>query len=174
MHASRRRFAQPTRAAPIRLCADALLAGAPLGGRRARSHPIGTALLTGVPTGIVKSGFYTRMTPVTWWDYPFWATAAVLVGLTAATYVRAGRPTVLPAPDRTKRTLGATLLSVFAVGCPICNKLVVAVLGVSGALTYFAPLQPLLGALSVALLAAGLAVRLRWAVACPTQNRPTT
>jgi len=128
----------------------------------------GAALVTGVPTGIVKTNFYPRMTPVTWWDYPFWAIAALLVGLTAATYVRTGQPSRSAAPDRAKRTLGATALSVFAVGCPICNKLVVAVLGVSGALTYFAPLQPLLGGISVALLAAGLALRLRWAVAYPT------
>lgn len=88
---------------------------------------LATALVTGIPTGIVKTGFYTRMTPVTWWDYPFWALTAVLVGLTAATYVRVGPGGVTEGPDRTKRTLGATLLSVFAVGCPICNKLVVAV-----------------------------------------------
>jgi len=82
----------------------------------------GAALVTGVPTGIVKTNFYPRMTPVTWWDYPFWAIAALLVGLTAATYVRTGQPSRSAAPDRAKRTLGATALSVFAVGCPICNK----------------------------------------------------
>lgn len=141
---------------PVRRWAVAALAG------------LVAALVTGIPTGVVKTAFYTRMTPVTWWDYPFWALTAVLVGLTAATYVRVGPAVVPEAPDRTKRTLGATLLSVFAVGCPICNKLIVAVLGVSGALTYFAPVQPLLGLIGVGLLGAGLALRLRWAVACPT------
>jgi hypothetical protein len=34
---------------------------------------------------------------------------------------------------------------VFAVGCPVCNKLVVLALGFSGAMTYFTPLQPILG-----------------------------
>lgn len=128
---------------------------------------VAAALVTGIPTGVVKTSLYTRMTPVTWWDYPFWAVTAVLVGLTAATYV-ATEPRGLGAPDRTGRTLGATLLSVFAVGCPICNKLVVAVLGISGALTYFAPVQPLLGLIGVALLATGLAVRLRGAETCST------
>ena len=124
------------------------------------------ALVMGVPTGIVRTGFYTRMTPVTWWDYPVGAASAVLVGLTAATYVRiAGRETL--APDHARRTVGATLLSTFAVGCPICNKLVVGLIGVSGALSYWAPLQPVLGVLSIALLAAGLLVRLRGAAGCP-------
>ena len=123
-------------------------------------------LAIGVPTGIVHTSLYTRMTPVTWWDYPVWAVSAVLVGLTAATYVRvAGREDV-GAVDRSRRTIGATLLSTFAVGCPICNKLVVGLIGVSGALNYWAPLQPVLGLVSIALLAAGLVFRLRGAVVC--------
>lgn len=123
------------------------------------------ALFIGTPTGIVRTSLFTRMTPVTWWDYPVWAISAVLVGLTAATYVRVGD--VPPAgPDRARRTLGATVLAGLAVGCPICNKVVVGLIGVSGALSYWAPLQPVLGMLSVALLLAGLAVRLRGLVAC--------
>ena len=46
-------------------------------------------------------------------------------------------------------------LTFFAVGCPVCNKLVVLALGFSGALTYFAPLQPALG---IAALAYAVAV----------------
>lgn len=121
-------------------------------------------LAIGIPTGIVHTSFYSRMTPVTWWDYPVWATSAVLVGLTAATYVRsAGRRADV---ERPARTIGAALLSSFAVGCPICNKLIVALIGVSGALSYWAPLQPVLGVLSIALLATGLAVRLQGDAAC--------
>ena len=127
------------------------------------------ALVMGVPTGIVHTSFYTRMTPVTWWNYPVWAVSALLVGLIAATYVRAGG-TRMSAPDRSRRTIGATLLTTFAVGCPICNKLVVALIGVTGALNYWAPLQPVLGLLSIALLVSGLALRLQGAVAC--QIRP--
>lgn len=125
------------------------------------------ALVIGVPTGVVSTSFYTRMTPVTWWDYPVWAISALLIGLIAATYVRVDGSA--PAgPDRSRRTVAATLLSTFAVGCPICNKLVVAVIGVEGALSYWAPLQPVLGVLGIALLLTGLAVRLRGEMACPT------
>lgn len=122
-------------------------------------------LVMGIPTGIVQTSLYRRMTPVTWWDYPIWALASVLVGLTAATYLR-DRHTPPAGPDRTARTMGAGLLSVFAIGCPICNKLVVALLGVSGALTYWAPIQPILGVLSLALLTAGLGIRLRGMTNC--------
>lgn len=123
------------------------------------------ALVMGVPTGVVRTSFYTRMTAVTWWDYPIWVASALLLGITAATYVRiaGAEPTD---PDRGSRALGASLLATFAIGCPICNKLVVALIGVSGALSYWAPLQPLLGLLSIALLATGLVVRLRGQPAC--------
>ena len=69
------------------------------------------ALVTGVPTGIIDTSFYTRMTPVTWWDYPFWILASVLVGLTAATYVRQDRFVAPPTSERTGRTVVGTLLS---------------------------------------------------------------
>ncbi|MBA3263471.1 MAG: hypothetical protein H0T69_13575 [Thermoleophilaceae bacterium] len=132
---------------------------------------VAAALVMGVPTGVVPTSFYTRMTPVTWWDYPVWAVSAALLGLIAATYVRSSPGSASPAPDRAKQSVGAALLSVFAIGCPICNKLVVALIGVSGALSYFEPIQPLLGAAGLALLVAGLAVRLRGDVACATPAR---
>ncbi len=122
------------------------------------------ALVTGIPTDVVPTSLYRRMTPVTWWDYPMWAASAVLVGFIAATYVRAG-PRVVRA-GRTGTAFGGGVLSFLAVGCPVCNKLVVAALGVGGALTYFGPVQPFLGLLSIALLAVALTVRLRGLAAC--------
>jgi hypothetical protein len=50
------------------------------------------------------------------------------------------------------------------VGCPICNKIVVALLGVSGALGVWAPVQPILAVLSLALLAT--AVFVLWRRGC--------
>jgi hypothetical protein len=52
------------------------------------------------------------------------------------------------------------LLSALAVGCPICNKIVAGLLGVSGALGLWAPIQPTLALVSVGLL--GTAVIIRW------------
>ncbi|MEV4419355.1 hypothetical protein AB0L40_05175 [Patulibacter sp. NPDC049589] len=126
------------------------------------------ALVIGIPTGVVPSSLYHRMTPVTWWDYPIWVVTATLMGLTAATYVGIrGRESSAPA----KGGAGGSLLAFFAIGCPICNKLVVALFGVTGTLNYFGPLQPVLGVLSVALLTLGLAIRLRGEVSCPVSPR---
>lgn len=130
------------------------------------------ALLIGIPTGIVETPWYTRMTPVLWWNYPVWALSSILSGALAATYVRdVSAP--LP-PTEGGKTLTGTVLSLFAVGCPICNKLVVLALGVSGALTWFAPIQPLLAVASLGLLVYALRARRRAAVACrlPASNAP--
>lgn len=122
------------------------------------------ALAVGVPTGLVSTPVYARMTPVLWWNYPVWAVSAVLGGLVVATYVR--RP-----QDRAPRSgasvaSGGGVLAALAVGCPVCNKLVVAALGASGAMTIWAPLQPVLGVVSVLLLAWALRRRLRNEYAC--------
>lgn len=125
---------------------------------------LAVALVTGLPTDVVPNPFYVRMTPVVWWDYPIWAATAILAGLVAATYVRAG-PT---ANDRRPAgtAFGGSLLSFFAVGCPVCNKLVVAALGAGGALSYFGPAQPAIGLASIGLLATALALRARALAGC--------
>lgn len=90
-------------------------------------------------------------------NYFFWVSMSLVTGALLATYV-------LPKPSEGGIGVGGVgfgsgTLGLLAVGCPICNKLVIALLGVSGALNYFAPIQPLLGA--VGLLLAGFALLLR-------------
>lgn len=128
----------------------------------------GAALIIGVPTGVIESPFYTRMTPVLWWNYPVWALSAALTGLIVASYVRTRSRSL---GSGTGRVTAGGVLSAFAVGCPICNKLVVALVGLSGALNVWAPIQPLLGLASLALLGLALRTRLRGERACPLPDR---
>jgi len=123
----------------------------------------GSLLLLGVPTAVIPNPFFIRMTPTETFNVVVWVASAPLIGLLIATYVRPpghaiGHDGGEPGAGRT--TL-AGVAAYLAIGCPICNKVVVAALGVSGALSYFAPLQPIIGAVSVALLGATLAWRLR-------------
>lgn len=124
---------------------------------------LASALVVGIPTGVVPTSLYTRMTPVQWWNYPVLAATVVLAGLAIATYVR---PAPGNSPHRMGGMTGGGLLSAFAIGCPICNKLVVAALGVSGALDIWAPIQPFLGLSALALLGFALIHRLRGEVSC--------
>lgn len=119
-----------------------------------------STLVVGVPTDVVDNPIFTRMTPVQWWDYLVLAATAILTGLWA----------MLPGGMTISgyRATGASLIGALAVGCPVCNKLVVGLLGLSGALAIWSPLQPLLGAGSVVLIL--LAVLAKWRAghrACP-------
>ncbi len=130
---------------------------------------LATALVTGLPTEMIANPWFSRMVPATWWSRPVWALTAVLTGLLAATYVR--RP-VEAGTDRSVRRGGiGGVLGYLAIGCPVCNKLVVLALGTSGAMTWFAPLQPLLAVGAVVLLSIALRARLRNVDACPTTVR---
>jgi len=128
-------------------------------------------IAVGVPSDVIPNPVFGRPVEVTWWSYPVLVATAVLGGLLAATYVR--RPDGTDSPvgddelDRPGRVGGvAGLLSFFAIGCPTCNKLVLAAVGTSGALDWFAPAQPLLAIASLVLLAWALRARLRDADTC--------
>lgn len=112
------------------------------------------ALVVGIPTAVIPNPLFTRMTPTRPLDYVFWAISALLLGMIGATYFVRREEPALP-----NKVAGGGLLSVLAVGCPICNKLVVLALGVTGALTYFAPIQPLIGLASVGVLVYALRLR---------------
>ena len=128
------------------------------------------ALLVGLPTDVIPNPVFGRPVPVTWWSYPVLVVTALLGGLLAATYVREpGTATGSTADDERPARRGgvAGLLSFFAVGCPVCNKLVVIALGTVGARQWFEPIQPLLALVSIVLMAIALRTRLRFADACP-------
>lgn len=130
---------------------------------------IAVALLIGVPTDVVPNPVFGRPVPVTWWSYPTLAVTALLGGLLVGTYVRHGgaspsTPDEIDTPTRNGSLAG--LLSFFAVGCPVCNKLVIVALGATGARQWFEPIQPLLAVASIVLLAWALRARLRSAAAC--------
>lgn len=124
---------------------------------------VGSLVLLGVPTAVIPNPFFVRMTPTETMNVLVWLASAPLIGLLVATYVRPPDDTVARGrsePGAGRTTLGG-VAAYLAIGCPVCNKIVVAALGVSGALTYFEPLQPIIGAGSLALLAATLTWRLR-------------
>ncbi len=123
-------------------------------------------LILGVPTAVIPNPFFIRMTPTEPVNLLVWLITAPLTGALLATYVSRGRLDTgdVHADAGSVRASVGGIAAYLAIGCPICNKVIVAVLGVSGALNVFAPLQPIIGAASVAMLAATLAWRLRMRV----------
>lgn len=128
---------------------------------------LAAAVLVAVPTAVLPTPWFSREIPTPAWAYPVLGLVAALSGLVAATYVRA------PDGPGGRRASAGALLGFLAVGCPVCNKLVLLVLGYTGAITWFEPLQPVLAVLAVVGLAAALRARLRGAATCPLPRTGT-
>jgi hypothetical protein len=133
---------------------------------------IATAILVALPTAVIPNPIFGRAVEVTWWSYPVVILTGILGGLLLATYVREPwMETETPqeqAEDKKASKLGIAggFIAFFAVGCPVCNKLVLLALGASGAMTWFAPVQPFLAIASVILMAVALRIRLKNQVSC--------
>ncbi len=130
----------------------------------AAASALSVVAFIGLSTAMIPNPVFGRAVPTTWWAWPVLVVTAVMAGLLTATYVR---DPDAPAPARRYGLLGG-LLSYFAVGCPVCNKIVLLALGYTGALQWFAPVQPLLAVGGVALLGYALWRRLRGEIACET------
>jgi len=140
------------------------------------------ALIVAIPTAVIPTPIFGRSIEPTWWSLPVVVLTGILGGLVFATYVRpagvetpiteqsrerAPAPDSSPASDRpSKVAIAGGALAYFAVGCPVCNKLVLLALGASGAVTWFAPLQGFLALASLVLMGWALFTRLRGQVAC--------
>ena len=127
-------------------------------------------LLVAIPTDLIDTPVFGRAIPPTWWSWPALVISAVLGGLLAATYVN---PVSTDEPAQRGGYAGG-LLTYFAVGCPVCNKLVLLALGSAGAVTWFEPVQPVLQVAATALLAYALLKRLRGERFCPTSPSERT
>jgi hypothetical protein len=131
---------------------------------------VASLLAFGVSSAIIPNPVFGREIPPEPFSYWVWIASAPLMGLVGATYTAPVPPKPvrdLPSepPDRQEEgsVLGmvAGLGAFLAIGCPVCNKIVLLALGTSGALTIWGPLQPIIGAASLGLLVAALVWRLR-------------
>lgn len=123
-----------------------------------------TYLILGLPTVVVNNNVFGRDIAVTSWAMPVLIGTSVLSGLLFATYVRVGE---IQSTEREVKlgSLGG-FFSFLAIGCPVCNKLALIALGYSGAIKYFAPVQPYLAVLGLGLLAYALRQRLTNETSC--------
>lgn len=123
-------------------------------------------LIVAVPTDLIDTPVFGREIPPTWWAWPSLLVSSALGGMLTATYVRAPSQ-----PDHSSSRRGGWiggLLTYFAVGCPVCNKLVLVALGSAGAITWFEPVQPVLQGVAVLILLWALRSRLLGELSCPT------
>jgi hypothetical protein len=123
------------------------------------------ALAIGIPSDLIPNPVFGRPVPIRSIDYLIWVVTALLMGLVLA--IRPVEELLANHADHveddghdTKAMVGG-FVSFLAVGCPVCNQLVVALVGTSGALSWWAPVQPIVGLLAVGILLYALRKRLR-------------
>ncbi len=128
-----------------------------------RHKAIGTLFLSilffvflGTPTALVPNSFihYTRMTQITWLDYFFLSTTSVLLAINLIVLLE----------KKTKKDgsmLGGGFLGFLAFACPICNMILVSLLGATFILAFIEPLRPFFGAAAIIILLATLYFQLK-------------
>src|SRR3989338_865674 len=102
-------------------------------------------LALGIPTALVPSGLFKRMIEATIWDYIFLFAVPVLFGVFIALYKGKSK-------KKTCGVAGGLAAGWLGVICPICTSFLVYVFGATTLLTYFDPIRPLFGLLSVVIL----------------------
>ncbi|MDO5743118.1 MAG: hypothetical protein Q4P23_01510 [Micrococcaceae bacterium] len=128
-------------------------------------------LLLGFVTVLIPNNVFGRDIPPTLWSYPVWIATSVLSGMLIASYLRPAAPVaadgvIEPKDSTSKWGMTGGFLAWFAVGCPVCNKIALVAFGYSGAITYFAPLQPWLATAALAITVLALVFRLSGQIEC--------
>ena len=95
----------------------------------ASATAMATGLFISLPTAILKTPIFGREIPVTSWSVPVVIATSILSGMLFASYVNNDNSMK---EEKSLKVGGAgALFSFLAVGCPVCNKLVLVALGYS-------------------------------------------
>ena len=122
-------------------------------------------MLIAVPSDLIDTPLFGRPVDTRAIDYVILAITASLIGLIFAIRMPDGEIN----DSQETRTVWGGFVSFLAVGCPVCNQAVVALIGTSGAVSWWAPVQPVVGVAAVGLLLYALRKRLQTyqLTACP-------
>lgn len=124
-----------------------------------------TVFMIGIPAALIENPIFGRQIAARPQDYVIWGISAALGGLIIGTFA------LTRASAGQRRAAAGGMLSVVAIGCPVCNQVAVFLLGTSGALNLFGPTQLYIGMVSLILLFWTLLVRAQSVVlSCPVET----
>jgi len=121
----------------------------------------------GFTSAIIPNPVFGRAIPPGPAAVAVWLVSAPLMGFVMATYFAPPPAAAVPLASLGRPRDGSTLGSLggfaafLAIGCPTCNKIALVLLGTSGAVNVFGPIQPIIGAGSLLLLGGTAVWRLR-------------
>ncbi|MCR4335151.1 MAG: hypothetical protein NUV57_01290 [archaeon] len=106
-------------------------------------------IIMGTPTALVPNPFleYTRMIEATFFDYFFLATTSIMLAVLISLKLYFKSEKQIGAKEVTGGVAGFVAFS-----CPICNMLLVALLGGATIMAFIEPLRPILGMVSIVIL----------------------
>ncbi len=111
-----------------------------------------------IPTAVLSNPYFTRMTPVSVFDWAVLIVTSILLGAYVGMHYYKKSSINAQNTKATCSAAGGAFLGPLSYGCAICNKILVLLLGFVGVTTYFVPLQPYLGVLSIGFLLYGIFV----------------
>jgi len=117
----------------------------------------GTAAIIGIPSDVIPNPWFVRQIGVDGFDVFVLVALSLLTGGLAVTYALAAGKTA----TAERAGVGSGIVGFFAISCPVCNKIVIALIGASGASGWFASVQPILGLIAIALASAAVIIRVR-------------
>jgi len=124
---------------------------------------VASLVVLGLISAIIPNPLFGRTIPPDGPAIAVWIASAPLMGVLLA-ISQSASSSASGAPGRDLSGSGLTIGSIatfVAIGCPVCNKIVLLTLGTTGALTVFAPIQPFIGIGSLVLLAVTVTWSLR-------------
>lgn len=111
----------------------------------------------GIPTDLIPNPWFVRMIGKSVLDYFFLVTSSILLGGYIGIYFYKKKVS----NKCEVATYSGGIGSIFAFGCPICNKLLVLLFGTTALLAYFEPYRAYLGFLSIGLLGGAIYFKLK-------------
>lgn len=129
---------------------------------------VGFVLLFGIPTALIPTPWFSRMIPARTLDYVFLLLNSGLIGAYIGVHAYEKH-------ERSKRgdvlATTASLTNILAVGCPICNKILVALIGASAIMTYIEPARVWFGIVSAGLVGVALFLKIKNLRSCVSCKR---
>jgi len=114
-------------------------------------------LVTGMVTALLPNPWFIRMLESSLLDYLYLISSSLLLG--AYTGVHYFKKSL--AVGSTRIACAGGVGGFLAFSCPICNKILLLLFGSTALLTYFEPVRPLLGLVSVVILVTTLYWRIK-------------
>jgi len=114
-------------------------------------------LIFGIPTDLVPNNYFIRMIPIKATDYIFLSLTSIMLGTYIALYYYDKKTN----KKCNYTAYGGAVAGIFAVGCPICNVMLISLFSATAILTYFEPYRPILGVLSLGILGTALIYKIK-------------